>query len=263
MSIFGGYGGVRGYKSFEGNYATRAYVDAVASRRSSPPDLSQYLKKTVDGNVDLEGGRLMNVGESTANTDGVSVKMVKDGWELLKGEVVRKNGATPMEGHLDLGGHRIMNVGLPWRSNDGVNRDYVDARLGQIQIPDPVITLVAEERGSLIGGEFEWSFGSNSEGRSQGKVGYVMMKKGKILSMSLSAAERNGLSEDLVSVGVTLNGQFQQGYDITKARRSYSANKTFQTPLEVEKGDIINFQTRDTSRSHASGVVALLIELKM
>ena len=268
MSIFGGYGGgIRGYKSSEGIYATRAYVDAVASRRSSPPDLSQYLKKTDDGNVDLEGGRLMNVGDFTAMTDGVSAGRVqagfKDGWERVKKEILRNNGETPMEGHLDLGGHRIENVGLPWRSNDAVNRDYFDTRLGQIQIPDPVITIVAEERGSLIGGEFEWSFGSNSDGRSQGKVGYVMMKKGKILSMSLSAAERNGLSEDQVSVGVTLNGQFQRGYDITKVQRSYSVSKTFQTPLEVEKGDIINFQTRDTSRSHASGVVAILIELKM
>ena len=263
MSIFGGYGGVRGYKSFEGNYATRAYVDAVASRRSSPPDLSQYLKKTVDGNVDLEGGRLMNVGDITEITDGVSAKMVKDVGDHLRGEVVRKNGETPMEGHLDLGGHRIINVDLPRRSNDAVNRDYVDTKLGQIQIPDPVITLVAEERGPLVGGEFEWSFGSNSEGMTQGKVGYVMMKKGKILAMSLSAAERNGLSEDQVSVGVTVNGQFPQGYDITKVQRSYSASKTFQRPLQVEKGDIINFQTRDSSRRNASGVVAILIELKM
>lgn len=263
MSIFGGYGGVRGYKSSEGNYATRAYVDAVASRRSSPPDLSQYLKKTDDGNVDLEGGRLINVGDVKAVTDGASAKMVKDGWEHFKGEVVRKSGETRMEGHLDLGGHRIVNVDLPQRSNDAVNRWYVDTRLSQIQIPGPIITLVAEERGPLVGGEFEWSFGSNSESRSHSKVGYVMMKKGKILAMSLSAAERNGLSEDQVSVGVTVNGQFRGGYDITKVQRSYSASKTFHPPLEVQKGDIINFQTRDSSRTNASGVVAILIELEM
>ena len=159
MSIFGGYGGgVRGYRSST-DYATKSYVDAVASRRSAPPDLSQYLKKTDDGSVDLEGGRLMNVGDPKEVTDGVSAKMVKDGWEHLKGEVVRKKGGTPMEGHLDLGGHRIINIDLPRRSNDAVNRDYVDTRLGQIQIPDPVITIVAEERGSLVGGEFEWSVG--------------------------------------------------------------------------------------------------------
>lgn len=261
MSIFGGYGGVRGYKSSEANYATRDYVDAVASRRSSPPDLSQYVKRTDSGNVDLEGGRLMNVGDVTGPTDGASAKMVRVAWEHFKGEVVMKNGETPMAGDLNIGGHRIMNVDLPRQPNDAVNRWYVDSRLSQI--PGPIITLVAEERGPLVGGEFEWSFGSNSEGRSQGKVGYVMMKKGKILAMSLSAAERNELSEDQVSVGVTINGQFRGGYDITKVERSYSASKTFQPPLEVEKGDIINFQTRDSSRSHASGVVAILIELEM
>lgn len=266
MSIFGGYGGgVRGYKSSEGNYATRDYVDAVASRRPAPPDLSQFLKKTDDGNVDLEGGRLMNVGDFKALSDGVSAGQVQsgleDGWKHLKGEVVMKNGETRMAGDLNIGGHRIMNVDLPRQSNDAVNKWYVDTRLDQI--PNPVITLVAEERGPLVGGEFEWSFGSNSEGMSQSKVGYVMMKKGKILAMSMSAADRNGLSEDQVSVGVTVNGQFRQGYDITKVQRSYSASKTFQPRLEVEKGDIINFQTRDSSRSHAAGVVAILIELEM
>lgn len=259
MSIFGGYGG--GYKSSEGNYATRAYVDAVASRRSAPPDLSQYVKWTDDRNVDLEGGRIMNVGDFTVITDGVSAKIVQDGWKHIKDEVLRKNGETPMEGHLNLNGHRIENLDLPHRSNDAVNRFYVDTRLSQI--PNPIITLVAEERGPLVGGEFEWSFGSNSDGRSQSKVGYVMMKEGKILSMSLSAAERNGLSGDQVAVGVTVNGTFRPGYEIIKVPNSYSASKTFQMPLEVDKGDIINFQTRNSSRSHASGVVAILIELKI
>ena len=267
MSIFGGYGGgVRGYRSST-DYATKSYVDAIASQRSAPPDLSQYLKKTDDGNVDLDGGRLMNVGDFTALTDGVSAGQVQtgfqDGWERVKKEILRNNGETPMQGHLNLGGHRIENLALPHRSGDAVNRWYLDTRLDNIPPPNPIITLVAEERGPLVGGEFEWSFGSNSEGKSQGKVGYVMMKEGKILSMSLSAAERNGLSGDQVTVGVTVNGTFHPGYEVNKAPRSYSTNKTFQMPLEVDKGDIINFQTRDSSRTHASGVVAILIELKM
>ena len=153
-----------------------------------------------------------------------------------------------------------MNVGVPHHSTDAANAWYVDAKIDNIT---HFITLVAEERGALVGGEFEWSFGSNSEGKSQAKVGYVMMTKGRIIRMSLSAAERNGLSEDQVTVGVTVNGTFHPGYEINKAQRSYSANKTFQIPLEVDKGDIINFQTRDTSRTHASGVVAVLIELIM
>ena len=262
MSIFGGRGGVRGWKPSAdlADYATRSYVDAVVSRQGTPPDLSRYIKMTEDGNVDLMGGRVMNVGDFKAQTDAVSVKKVIEGWKHLEEQVLHKNGKIPMEGHLDLNNHRIMNLRLPVNSGDAVNKYYVDTRLSQI--PNPVITLVAEERGSLVGGEFEWSFGSNSEGRSQGKVGYVMMKKGNILAMSLSAAERNGLSGDQVVVGVTVNGEYQRGYDITKVPQSFSATRSFQPPLNVDKGDIINFQTRDSSRTHASGVVALLIELE-
>ncbi len=79
--------------------------------------------------------------------------------------------------------------------------------------------------------------------------------------MSLSAAGGNGLSEDKVVVGITVNGNFQQNYEISKAPQTYSAKKTFQPPLELEDGDIINFQSRDSARKTTAGVIALLIEL--
>ena len=115
---------------------------------------------------------------------------VRFGWEHLKGEVLKKGGSTPMEGNLNLNGYRIRGLGLPWRSGDAVNKDYLDTQISQI--PKPVITIMAEERGALVNGEFEWSFGSNSEGKPHMKVGYCMMTRGRLLAMSLAAADRNG-----------------------------------------------------------------------
>jgi hypothetical protein len=262
MSIFGGYGGVRGYKSSSdrgdlSEYAKRSYVD-TAIQGISAPDLSNYLKKTekMEGDLDMAGHRLMNLGEPKSKTDAISAQVVREAFE---GNIIETNGRTPMKAHLDLGGHRIQNLELPRGSTDAANKYYVDVRIGQVK---PIITIIAEERGNLVGGEFEWSFGSNSDGRNHGKVGYVMMAKGKILRMSLSSASHNGLSESQVTVGITVNRVEKPGFEIVKIPSHYSATRTFKPPLELEKGDIINFQTRDTARSSA-GVVALLVELDM
>ena len=48
--------------------------------------------------------------------------------------------------------------------------------------------------------------------------------------------------------------------EIIKVPRSYSANKTFQTPLEVEKAILSTFK-RDSSRTSA-GVAAPLLNLR-
>ena len=257
MSIFGGRGGVKGWKT--SGFAKKSYVAAGAGG----VDLTNYIKKDLNGDVDMMGGRIMNLGDIQALTDAVSARVVQSGWKSLRGEVLQKNGDTAMEGHLDLNGYRIRNLRLPYQDDDAANKYYVDERIRQISKPKPVITIWAEERGGLVDDSFEWSFGSNSEGRSHGKVGYVMMRKGRILDMSLSSSDRNGFSRTKETVAVTINGNVQAGYDITKEPRYHTALKRFQPPLELDHGDIINFKTRASSNSHASGVVTLLIELEI
>ena len=87
-----GTAAVLGSMNPEGNYDTRAM--SRSRRAECAPDLSQYLKKT-DVECDLEGGRIMNVGDFTVLTDGVSAKTVRDGWQQLRGEVVGKTVKRP------------------------------------------------------------------------------------------------------------------------------------------------------------------------
>jgi len=265
MSIFGGYSGVRGRQSSAhdlSEYAKRSYVDAAV--RGTAPDLSNYLKKTekMEGDLDMAGHRLMNLGRPEGTTDAVSAGVVQAALrDTFEGKIIRTDGRNPMKAHLDLGGHTIKNVGLPQKPTDAANTNYVDLRIAQNKAK-PIITIIAEERGNLIGGEFEWSFGSNSDGRNHGKVGYVMMARGKILRMSLSSADNNGLSESRVVVRITVNHVEKRDFEVDKPPGTYFTTKIFTPPLEVERGDIINFRTRDTARNSA-GVVALLIELAM
>ena len=257
ISIFGG-----GWKSSQAtsdlsDYAKRSYVDA---RALNAPDLSIYIKKTGDGDLDMDGNRIMNVGKPIARTDAVSVKDVQDGLGIMKANVVTLDGQNAMKAHLDLNSHRIENVGTPHRSEDAANRYYVDTRLAQIK---PIITIWAEERGPLVSGEFEWSFGSGSDGSDHGKVGYVMMVAGRILRMSISSATRNSLADEIVNVAVTVNGEHIKGYEISKPSGRYSSNIVFQHPLDLALGDIVNFQTLDTARISSAGIVALLIELNV
>ncbi len=129
-------------------------------RGISAPDLSNYVEKSSDGNLDMNGRRITNLADPTGLTDAVSAGAVhrafSQNFDALKDEVVMIDGSKKMTGHLDLGGKRIQNLSLPRNSTDAANRDYVDIRVGQMTNRiKPIISVTAEERGSLVGGEFE------------------------------------------------------------------------------------------------------------
>lgn len=115
-----------------------------------------------------------------------------------------------------------------------------------------IITIFAESKGSLLENEL-FSFGN---GGKENGVGYVMMRRGKILGISLSSKRIGGE----VEVGVSVNDNILHGCDIT-LRTTTRKNINFKIPFIVEEGDLINFVSRIGNATTKNTVVSLLIEL--
>ena len=70
----------------------------------------------------------------------------------------------------------------------------------------PLITLWAEQNGSITNGSYEWSFGNGSSGEDHRRVGYTMLASGRILRMALSATTTSGPPGESRIV-ITVNGE--------------------------------------------------------
>jgi len=120
----------------------------------------------------------------------------------------------------------------------------------------PLITIWAEEKGTLESNKYQWSFGSGVSEKPNG--GYPMMIPGRIIRMGLSA---DSDTPDIATVNVVVNGIENTLYSITIPPNRYSSTITFVTPLELHRGDRINFKTASTNTAITGAVVTLLIEL--
>ena len=122
-----------------------------------------------------------------------------------------------------------------------------------------IITVWAEERGSLSAAANEWAFGDGANG-----PGYVMMAPGRILRMSIAAKLKppRGLKPTIATVNITVNGEVDNLYGVTKQPGDTSSTITFTSPLEVAQGDIISFRSATNTPTSAT-CVCLLIELDM
>ena len=128
----------------------------------------------------------------------------------------------------------------------------------------PLITIWAEEKGPLNFLEREWSFGDGASGRQPFR-GYTMMAAGRVLRMGLSGAKSDSATTTAPVAGVTImvNGESIKEYAVHKAKGFFASYSTFDPPLEVAAGNIINFISHTNSPDLAGAVVSLLIELDL
>lgn len=171
--------------------------------------------------------------------------------------VVHKAGDT-MNGNLNMGNNKITNVVEPQNDGDVSTKSYVDRTIVEsltnpIMQSKPLITLWAEEKGQINNDQYEWSWG---DGAQHQRIGYTMMLSGRVLAMGVVC---NSPSADF-RVNIAVNGVENTSYRIRKQPRQHSHHITFDTPLELNAGDVINFRT-DSRNVRASTVVSLLIEL--
>lgn len=151
---------------------------------------------------------------------------------------------------LNLNYNVISNVGNPRNRQDAATKAYVDGR-------PPIITIWAEESGTLSKGKYEWSFGNGATGQF---AGYTMILNGKILAMSLNSAAAD--SDVDVQVSISINGKHQPDYNI-QLSNNRTAVRLFRQPLVVKSGSTINFVSDTSSEKSTARVVALLIELNV
>ena len=122
----------------------------------------------------------------------------------------------------------------------------------------PLVTVWAENRGRLISGRYEWSFGNHANNRYSG---YTMAMPGRILRIGLCSVDKDGHATiDEIRVNLVLNGDEQpEGISMPGGRRS--AFRIFNPPIEVRAGSVINFVTKVGDAASSASVVTLIIEL--
>ena len=122
-----------------------------------------------------------------------------------------------------------------------------------------LITVYAEEYGSLTKGEYEWSFGNGVAGGSS-KRGYPMAVAGRLKYMSLAITTSSSRPSE-ARVEIVINGVLNRLYVVTKPMGQFSSFTEFQTPLALAHGDMLNFRTATTNPEVSSAVVACILEI--
>ena len=163
-----------------------------------------------------------------------------------------------------------MNIPLPRGPFFAANKRYVDEIIQQrLETVKPIITIWAEESGSVDAGKREWSFGNGASGTGHGYAGYVMLAPGRITRMGIVSVQSNGQPVGNMRVVLLINGQktqsFVDGRDvihgINKAENKHAATYTYKPPIEVSEGAVLNFETEIGCKEAASSLVCALLEL--
>ena len=180
-------------------------------------------------------------------SDGVSASFVQNNF-------VRRNVS------IDMSNHYISNTLDPADPQDVATKNYVDTR--QMRASKSVIAVWAEESGTLREGEYEWSFGNGASGSAHRMIGYCIPVSGRIIMGSISALANITLSNN-VRICIVINGIEQSNYAIIKAPNQWSGHVTYETPLELNAGDRINFVSKSTDNRVSCAIVSVLIELDL
>ena len=123
----------------------------------------------------------------------------------------------------------------------------------------PLITVYAEEYGSLTKGEYEWSFGNGVSGGNSER-GYLMAVSGRLKYMSLAITTASSRPSE-ARVEIVINGVLHNLYGVTKPLGRFSSFITFGNPIPLSRGDMLNFRTATTNPEVSSAVIACIIEI--
>ena len=159
---------------------------------------------------------------------------------------------------------RIMGDFIQSAAYDGiVTKTYVD---DQVSSRKPMITVHAEENGSLSVGNTEWSFGNGVQNRDH-NFGYCMPAAGRIIKGTLSAVSQNdaidaaGQPAGYARVNILKNGIELTDQSIVKEDGEWGGCVSFNPPLELNAGDRINFISKTNNTSVTAAIVSVLVEL--
>ena len=158
---------------------------------------------------------------------------------------------------ISLNDKKIIKLGDPSDDKDAANKSYVDRRFRSM---GSYITVWAETKGPLDDGKFEWGFGSGV--RYTREIGYVMLAPGAVHRIGLCGGS---LSSDS-TVKIAVNGRAIEDFFVTKPVGQRSAVKTFNRPLNLDEGDVLNLMSvvpRGVVSDAIRTVVSMLIRLNV
>ena len=182
------------------------------------------------------------------------------------GAIVKNpDGSFTAASDINFIGYRLKNLSNPKDDRDAVNKFYVDKKLSLPSLigPKPVITVWAEEKGSLGDGHYEFSFGNGSSGPEHAYGGYCMTAPGRIIRGSLTVTEQRKIFAGEVKVNVTVNGKEHAQESIVKKSGELCSCTIFRDPIELKQCDIVNFISRTANNKITNAYISILIELDL
>ena len=244
--------------------ANKFYVDALVEASTAGDKALRKIQDGVfasEGDIDMNGNSITGL-PNPADKDAAANKNYVD-----NGGAIAKNpdGSFTAVSDIDFLGYRLKNLSKPQDDRDAVNKLYVDKKLSLPSLigPKPVITVWAEEKGPLGNGHYEFSFGNGSSGGDHAYGGYCMVAPGRIIRGGLTATERRIILGEEIKVNVTVNGKEQTLESIVKKPGELCSCTIFNTPIELQQCDVINFISRTANSKVTNAYVSVLIELDL
>lgn len=134
-------------------------------------------------------------------------------------------------------------------------------QLNNIVFPKPKVTINAEENGNTSYNAYEWSFGNGGENNKYS--GWPSPANGRILCGAMSSTAGSQAPGEMEVMIVVNGNEAGNNYLIIKPNAAYSSHFTFNTPLEINAGNRINFRSETSNGSVTHSVVSLIIELDL
>ena len=240
------------------------YVDTLVEASTAG---DKALKKIQDGifasngEIDMNGNSITGLPNPVDRDAAVNKNYVDNGGAIVK----NPDGSFTAVSDIDFIGYRLKNLSNPKDERDAVNKIYVDKKLSLPSLisPKPIITVWAEEKGSLGDGNYEFSFGNGSTGAEHAYGGYCMAASGRIIRGSLMATESKNIFAGEVKVNITDNGKEQAQESIVKKPGDLCSCTIFNDPIKLKQCDVINFISRTANSKITNAYVSILIELDL
>ena len=244
--------------------ANKFYVDALVETSTAGNKALREIQDGVfasEGDIDMNGNSITGLPNPVDRDAAVNKNYVDNGGAIAK----NPDSSFTAVSDIDILGYRLKNLSNPQDDRDAVNKFYVDKKLSLPSLigPKPVITVWAEEKGSLANGHYEFSFGNGSSGSEHAYGGYCMTAPGRIIRGGLTVTEQRKIFAGEVKVNVTVNGKEQAQESIVKKSGDLCSCTIFNTPIELKQCDVINFISRTANSKITNAYVSILIELDL
>ena len=243
--------------------ANKFYVDALVEASTAGDKALRKIQDGVfasEGDIDMNGNSITGLPNPVHRDAAVNKNYVDNGGAIAK----NPDGSFTAVSDIDFLGYRLKNLSNPKDDRNAVNKFYVDKKLSLPSLigPKPVITVWAEEKGPLGNGHYEFSFGNGSSG-DHAYGGYCMVAPGRIIRGSLTATERKIILGEEIKVNVTVNRKEHAQESIVKKPGELCSCTIFNTPIELQQCDVINFISRTANNKITNAYVSILIELDL